>query len=416
MIHTETANERTEVKGGSKVASGIPAEPEVTYIHVVVALISAPLDSGVCVIRSENSAWASPRAYFIAERTDGPYAGLWEFPGGKVDPGETHYQALCREVQEEIGITVGAAQPMLTINAPSVKNSNIVTCLHVWEVLQFSGQPHGAEGQATRWTQLLWQDQSLFLPPNRHMFTALRLGSCMAVLNVNAIASFDQLLRRLQGFERLNATFDQNLFIRLRANGMRAEVYYSVITMLQKNLANSSLKFCIDILPHRTFFRTHCWNYHWNFAAYFPSWWRDPDLTSDLQLAMSHLAAHAPNILRGASCHSIPELQWACEDSIGPAAHFYCLSPVFPTASHPHVDGLGLSEWSKMNYSQLQPGFALGGMQIDNLPHIRESGGFGVAGIACFESDSLSEQWHRMQAALTSECKQPSKGLRGEIG
>ena len=198
---------------------------------------------------------------------------------------------------------------------------------------------------------------------------------------------------------------------------MRADIYYSVITMLQKNLVNSSLKFCIDILPHRTFFRIHCWSHHWNSVAYFPSWWQDPDLLIDLQSAMSHLEAHAPNRLRGASCHSVSELKWACEDSLGPAAHFYCLSPVFPTACHFEVKGLGLSEWSKMNYSQLQPGFALGGMQIENLPDVRESGGFGVAGIACFEADSLTDQWQQMQSVLTvSEYKRLNNGLEGEIG
>jgi len=74
--------------------------------------------------------------------------GLWEFPGGKVDRGEPVYDALCRELREEIGITVQHAEPMLTIEHDY---SDKQVLLDVWRVLAFVGEPVGREGQPLRW-------------------------------------------------------------------------------------------------------------------------------------------------------------------------------------------------------------------------------------------------------------------------
>jgi 8-oxo-dGTP diphosphatase len=74
--------------------------------------------------------------------------GLWEFPGGKVDDGEPVYDALCRELLEEVGITVLRAEPLLTIEHDY---SDKQVLLEVWRVLAFRGVPLGREGQPLRW-------------------------------------------------------------------------------------------------------------------------------------------------------------------------------------------------------------------------------------------------------------------------
>ncbi len=74
--------------------------------------------------------------------------GLWEFPGGKVEAGESIWQALCREMQEEVGISVERAEPWLRVEHDYGKGRVV---LHVWRVLQFSGQAYGKEGQQVQW-------------------------------------------------------------------------------------------------------------------------------------------------------------------------------------------------------------------------------------------------------------------------
>ena len=88
----------------------------------------------------------------IAERPAGSHqAGWWEFPGGKIQSSETAYEAIVRELDEEIGITVQAARELLTY--PHEYPERIVT-LHVFVVEQYSGQPRGVEGQTLRWESL----------------------------------------------------------------------------------------------------------------------------------------------------------------------------------------------------------------------------------------------------------------------
>ncbi len=58
---------------------------------------------------------ADGREFLLAQRPEGKvYAGYWEFPGGKVEPGENYRQALIRELHEELGITVTECAPWLT--------------------------------------------------------------------------------------------------------------------------------------------------------------------------------------------------------------------------------------------------------------------------------------------------------------
>jgi len=85
----------------------------------------------------------------IAQRTAGrELAGAWEFPGGKVAPGEDARQALDRELMEELGITVLEAQPLLDYRHAYPQR---VVRLDVWRVLRYAGEPRALEGQPLRW-------------------------------------------------------------------------------------------------------------------------------------------------------------------------------------------------------------------------------------------------------------------------
>ncbi len=85
----------------------------------------------------------------IAQRPAGRHlAGGWEFPGGKVAPGETPLEALRRELREEIGIEVLAAEPLVCYRHAYPERAVL---LDVWQVREYAGEPRALEGQPLRW-------------------------------------------------------------------------------------------------------------------------------------------------------------------------------------------------------------------------------------------------------------------------
>ena len=74
--------------------------------------------------------------------------GLWEFPGGKVEPDEPFSEALHRELKEELGIDVLAARPLIDLTHDYGDKH---VRLETWVVEQFTGEPKGMEGQQGRW-------------------------------------------------------------------------------------------------------------------------------------------------------------------------------------------------------------------------------------------------------------------------
>ena len=108
----------------------------------------------------------------IAERLcDGSLNGLWEFPGGKIDPGETAVAALERELAEELGIDVTASRPFMDLRHDypdySVK-------LEFFLVTGWQGEPKGLEGQQLRWVDTADLNAEELLPADAPLVTALR--------------------------------------------------------------------------------------------------------------------------------------------------------------------------------------------------------------------------------------------------
>jgi 8-oxo-dGTP diphosphatase len=91
-------------------------------------------------------------AFLLTTRPPGKvYAGYWEFPGGKLEAGETVEQALRRELIEEIGITIGAVQPW---KQELVDYPHALVRLNFCKVFDWSGELHMHEGQSFAWQQL----------------------------------------------------------------------------------------------------------------------------------------------------------------------------------------------------------------------------------------------------------------------
>jgi 8-oxo-dGTP diphosphatase len=90
--------------------------------------------------------------FLLTSRPDGKvYAGYWEFPGGKLEAGESVEQALRRELQEELGITIGAAQVWKT---QMVDYPHALVRLHFCKVWDWQGELQMREGQSHAWQSL----------------------------------------------------------------------------------------------------------------------------------------------------------------------------------------------------------------------------------------------------------------------
>ena len=86
---------------------------------------------------------------FVAKRDQNAHqGGLWEFPGGKVDAGETVEAALSRELNEELGIFVDYAEPVMQIKHDYTDK---IVLLDVWQIARYRGEPSGCEGQPVKW-------------------------------------------------------------------------------------------------------------------------------------------------------------------------------------------------------------------------------------------------------------------------
>ncbi|MCX2982393.1 8-oxo-dGTP diphosphatase MutT [Halieaceae bacterium IMCC14734] len=97
--------------------------------------------------------------------------GLWEFPGGKVEPGESLLAALDRELQEELGICTGAVEALVEVRHDYGDKQVL---LDVWLVKDFSGDPVGREGQELRWVRLETLSELEFPAANQAIVEALQ--------------------------------------------------------------------------------------------------------------------------------------------------------------------------------------------------------------------------------------------------
>jgi len=115
----------------------------------------------------------------LAQRPAGKHlAGGWEFPGGKLEARETRFEALARELQEELGISVTAARPLMRVQHAYPERDIL---LDVWIVTRWHGTPAGLDGQALRWCPREELPAAGLLPADAPIVAALVLPERLTI-------------------------------------------------------------------------------------------------------------------------------------------------------------------------------------------------------------------------------------------
>ena len=126
---------------------------------------------------------ATGQVLFAQRPVGKPYEGWWEFPGGKIEAGESVQAALTRELQEELGLTVRSCQPWITRH---FVYPHATVCLHFCKVQAFDGQPQSLENQAFIWDDPAKPSVGPILPAALPMLRWLTLPKRLSALTASA--------------------------------------------------------------------------------------------------------------------------------------------------------------------------------------------------------------------------------------
>jgi 8-oxo-dGTP diphosphatase len=283
--------------------------------------------------------------------------GLWEFPGGKVEPGETVLQALRRELREELAITVEDASPLLKIRH---RYPDRRVFLDVWQVHAFSGVPAGVEGQPICWVAAEELSRYEFPSANRPIVAAARLPDRYGILDDDS-ADGDVLFARLQHWVERGLRL-----VRLRAKGLDEGAYRALAERARDYCSPRGIALVLNAAP-QTVVETGAAGIH---------------LTSARLMALSERPLNA-DLWVAASCHNEKELKQA--ERIG--VDFAVLSPVLATASHPDASPLDWSRFARLVDGANLPVYALGGMRPVHLAKAKQCGAQGIAAMRGLCSD-----------------------------
>jgi len=292
------------------------------------------------------------RQFLLAQRPEGKvYAGYWEFPGGKVEAGETVRDALIRELYEELGITVTDCSPWLT---RVFTYPHATVRLNFWRITEWSGEigiTAPLEHAAVDW-QNTGKPATVhpILPANDPILKALSLPTQMAI----TMAEIEGVERQLERLEAALASALRLIQIRDKTLPPAQRLWFAE-TVCQLARSHGALVLVND----------------------------DTDLARRIGADGLHLSAASLGACSarpdfawvGASCHGQDEIRHAGELGLD----YALLGPVLPTPTHPEAAGLGWPGFAREAAGNTLPVFALGGMQTTLLATAQAHGAHGIA-------------------------------------
>lgn len=293
----------------------------------------------------------------LSQRLPGKHlAGTWEFPGGKCEPGESPAAALERELAEELGIALGASQPLLGLTHHYPEKS---VRLMLREVSDWQGQPRGCEGQSLNWVAVEEMSGLPMPEADRPIVRVLDLDPRYAISPDPA---------RAGGVEGLTKAWQQILaagfrLLQLRAHGLETSELAALAPRLGDMARHHGARWLLNG-PVELARAAGADGLHLRHA----------DLLKLDQRPVPE------DMLLAASCHDLESLKRAA--ALG--ADFVCLSPVRPTPSHHQARLLGWPGFGELCAESALPVLALGGVRPDDLCKARQNGAWGVAGISAF--------------------------------
>ncbi len=303
----------------------------------------------------------SAKGVLIARRPDHLHqGGKWEFPGGKVESNEVPWDALVRELHEELDIVSTHGEPLIKI-AHDYPDKSVL--LDVWMVDGFQGQPRGVEGQEIRWVEPDELAEYQFPAANRPIVSAAQLPRRYVItpeLEVSVehfLARIRELIQaQLQCFQIRTKAIDGYQWRELVAGLAHLKQQYPQ-TMFLLNSAVPAAQ-----VPSGLFAGIHYTAKDLSQLKVIPECWRSPGKWT------------------AASCHTWSDLIRAQELGIS----FATLSPYNVTASHPAqppIDRRTFEQWVAQSKIPL---FALGGLGEGDYKNVIAIGAQGFAGIRCF--------------------------------
>jgi len=305
------------------------------FTHVAVAAIVNERQQVLVSLRSDHA----------------HQGGLWEFPGGKLEPGESVQDALRREIREELGIGIVSACPLIRI---PYRYPDKAVLLDVWKVDAYEGVAHGREGQVVEWLALDELAGRAFPAANRPIIHALQLPPAY-LITPEPSAGAEAFLRQLR------ASLDAGIrLVQLRARSLKRPEY--------EVLARQAVELCRSCQA-RILLNS------------------DPQLAQRLEADGVHLNAER---LAGAARRPLGDDFWVAASCHGPedllkaqriGADFAVLSPLSNTASHPDAVPLGWVRFQRWVDGCSMPVYALGGMTRSDIDAARRNGAQGIAAI-----------------------------------
>lgn len=286
----------------------------------------------------------------LTRRTEGrDLAGLWEFPGGKHEPGESPEAALVRELHEELGIDIEPGPPL--INVPQLYPDKRLR-LDVRNVASWRGNARGREGQALVWVPPHKLPSYSMPPADRPVVAALLQAPHYLV--TPAPTDDAAWLRGLDG--ALAAGIRR---VQLRAPALDAPRWRSLVAQAVQRCRLAGAEVLV--------------NGDANLALAF-------DIGLHLPAPQLHALRERPlppGLPLAASCHDADDLRAA--QALG--CDFVVLGTLKPTPSHPGVAGIGWEGFAALRESVSLPIYGIGGLTPTDLEAARAHGAQGIAAI-----------------------------------